>query len=149
MINRLGMSHLRMGCVIAAMLVSALQGCTNAKHAKFENKMISAFSTCNSQQRCALHVSDLTEFRWDKLYVFKHTAGRREVESILGTKLTEFEEIHRRIVFTKAGSVVFHEEEPTEIERPIADEVVFDIPDTQDYKVYSSDVTFSVQHVKT
>jgi hypothetical protein len=91
----------------------------------------------------------VTDFKWDKFYVFKYTAHRDVVEKAIGKTLKDYKEFHRRIVFTEKGNVVFHEEEPTDIEHVMNNEVVCDIPDSSDFRVYDADAVFTVQKVST
>ncbi len=62
-------------------------------------------------------------------------------------KPREFTEFHRRIAFVDKGRVVLEEEYPTNVERPVNGEVIFDTPDTTTYKSYSCDAGFRVSKV--
>jgi hypothetical protein len=115
---------------------------------RFEAKLVSAITTkCQSQFPCTLRIKDVTDFEWDKLYVFKYTAHRGVVEKAVGHQLKDYGEFRRRIAFTNKGNIVLYEEEPTNIEHLVNNEVVFDIPDSSDYRIYDSDATFAVQKI--
>jgi hypothetical protein len=125
-------------------------GCKKETTSGFESKLVSAITTkCQSQAPCTLRIKDMTNFEWDKLYVFKYTASHEVVEKVIGKPLKDYNEFHRRIVFTHNGHIVFYEEEPTNVEHVINNEVVLDIPDSADYRVYGADSVFTVQKVST
>lgn len=112
---------------------------------KFERKMVSAIvANCQDRPECLLRPRDVTNFQWDKMFVFGYGASDSEVERVLGTKHRWGGEFQRKIVFTNGGKVVFHEEEPTDVEHPLKDEVAFDFSPNSDYGVYSNNVVFKV-----
>lgn len=112
---------------------------------KFERKMISVIvANCQGRQECLLRPRDVTNFQWDKMFVFGYGASDSEVERVLGTKDRWGGEFQRKIVFTNGGKVVFHEEEPADVEHPLKDEVAFNFPPNFDYGVYSQNVVFKV-----
>ena len=112
---------------------------------KFERKMVAVIvANCQGNQECLLRPQDVTNFQWDKMFVFGYGASESEVERVLGTKDRWGGEFQRKIVFTNRGKIVFHEEEPTDVEHPLKDEVAFDFPPNSDYGVYSKNVVFKV-----
>jgi hypothetical protein len=141
-------SNCRLGKRVNAsvgLLLFVLQlSCTKTSN-HFEEALVQLISSrCRSEAQCSVRVSDVTTFQWDKMYVFKYTATHSEVERALGRKFEGYLELHRRVVFTRGNEIVFHEEEPTDIEKLVSGEVVFDIPDANDYQVYDSETTFAV-----
>src|ERR1700686_761602 len=138
------------GVLAGTALFCLALGCEKQTTSGFESKLISAItSKCQTPVPCTLRMKDMTNFEWDKVYIFKYTAHRGVVEKAIGSPLKDFTEFHRRIVFTDNGHVVFHEEEPTNIEHVKNNEVVFDIPDSSEYSVYGEDVMFTVQKIST
>ena len=120
-----------------------LLGCSGSRG--LENRMVTRIeNNCASSPKCTLRMKDVTEFAWDRMYAFKYTASEKEVEDALGVKPGVFRELQRKLVFTKNGRIVFQEDEPTNVEHPIKDEVVFDIPDNASYRVYGPEVAFNV-----
>ena len=49
------------------------------------------------------------------------------------------------MIFLHGGKLVYGEAEPTDVEAPINNQVIFDIPDTDAYRSYSSESEFQVQ----
>jgi hypothetical protein len=129
--------------VLGATVLTSILCCTGSR--KFEVKMVTAIAkNCQDPEHCALRLRDVTNFEWDRMFAFGYGAREYEIERILGTKYRWGGEFQRKIVFMKGKEIVFHEEEPTDIERPLKDEVVFDFAQNSNYGVYSHDVTFKV-----
>ncbi|HEX7286031.1 MAG TPA: hypothetical protein VF532_07595 [Candidatus Angelobacter sp.] len=131
----------------ALVLICIGLGCK--KHnAPFEAKLLSAIDVkCQGRFPCTLRIKDVTDFEWDNLYVFKYTAHRGIVEKAVGHELPDFQEFHRKLIFTNRGNIVLYDEEPTNIEHVVNNEVVFDIPDSNDYSSYDANATFVIQKI--
>jgi hypothetical protein len=133
--------------VLGIIVGSLLTGCeaTHINRWGFEAKIVSAIKAkCRDSANCTIRIADLTKFSWDKMFVFKYGAQRREVEEALGCPFPNYTEFTRKIVFMSEGKVVFSEQEPTNVERPLDQEVSFDVPDTDEHKQYGPDIAFSV-----
>jgi hypothetical protein len=68
----------------------------------------------------------------------------RSTEKELKVPLPDWEEFRRMIIFTSGGKLVYFEKNPTNIEHPINEEIVFDIPDRSGHRVYGPDPYFDV-----
>jgi len=60
---------------------------------------------------CVVKMVNITSFNWDKMYVFSENSGLEDVNKQLGFEYPYFEDIAKRIIFTKSKKVVYHEEE--------------------------------------
>lgn len=120
-----------------------LVGCSGARGVE---KQIDAFieRNCAGRSSCELRLQGATPFAWDKMYVFKYSAQRSEIEFAIGSKLKTYHELRRYLIFTKAGTVVYSEDEPTNVEHPIRNEIVFAMPDSANYQEYGADTLFMV-----
>lgn len=118
--------------------------CTSSKHGPFETKMIQTIATCKDQSQCVLRMSDITSFTWNKMYACKYTE-RDEIEKAIGAKLDKFTEFQDRIIFMNGTTIMLNEEEPTDVEKPMPDGIVFDIPDTTPCQSYHHSVRFNVK----
>ena len=86
--------------------------------------------------------------QWDKMYVFKESASLEKINQVIGFNYPYFEDVAKRIIFTKSGKVVFHEDEFPGVESAKNGELVFNIGDTIDYKIFlPSEAIFNVQKV--
>ena len=117
-----------------AVISMMLSGC---KSNTFENKITNKIESNCKQNSCTIRIKEITDFNWDKMYVFKYNVTLEEVNKVLGVSLENYTEFTRKIIFTSGGKIVYEEEEKTNIEGLINNEVVFDIPDTINYKAYN------------
>src|ERR1700686_1433058 len=93
---------------------------------KFEMKMVASIAAnCQDHEDCTLRLQDVTSFEWDRMFAFGYGARESEIERVLGAKYHWGGEFQRKIVFMKGGKIVFHEEEPTDIEHPLKEEEAF------------------------
>ena len=140
--NRKMITALIIGVTVVALL--ALYRYSRGSR-KFEMKMVSVINAnCRGRSECLLRLQDVTDFEWDKMVVFGYGASDSEVEHVLGIKDHRGGEFQRNIVFTKEGKIVFHEEEPVDVERPLRDEVIFNFSSGADYAIYPHNVVFKV-----
>jgi hypothetical protein len=128
-------------CLIVAM---AFLGCN--KHKNIEEKIVDAVGKkCKGGSECIITMRELTDFSWDKMYVFDYRATSEDIEKVVGADIiTSFEEFTKYIIFTFAGKVVFYEKYDMAVEGFIDvtfrdKEVVFDIPYDTKYRVYTPD----------
>jgi hypothetical protein len=95
---------------------------------------------------CIINISDLIDFKWDKLY-FLPDGFTTDLDDF--PKAIKEEMLNNSIryhffdewIFTLNDSIVYCEVHSIDIERPTKNEVVFDIPDTSDYQIYTKDKT--------
>jgi hypothetical protein len=100
--------------------------------------------SCRSSNVCTIRVRDATNFDWDKMYVFKYTANRDEIVKVIGSPLPRYNEFKRKLIFVSGGKLAYSEEEPTDIESVINEQIVFGIPDNESYREFGSDPVFEV-----
>ena len=113
-----------------------------------EGRLVASITkNCEDSKVCTIRLRDATNFDWDKVYVFKYTATRDEIARVIGFPLPRYEEFKRKIVFLNAGKLAYSEADPTDIEGLINEEVVFDIPDNESYRTFSSNAVFEVTKV--
>lgn len=118
---------------------------SSCKSNTFESKITKKIESNCKQNSCTISIKDVTDFTWDKMYVFKYNVTLEEVNKVLGLNFANYTEFTRKIIFTSGGKVVYREEEKTNIEGLVNNEVVFDIPDTINYKAYNiEDAKFTV-----
>ena len=86
---------------------------------------------------CIVNISNIVNFEWDKLYVFKYGAiNENNIPESVNNILTNSNGFTRKLIFTLKDSVVYYEEHSIDIEKLKKNEVIFDIPDTAMYKIY-------------
>ena len=135
----------RLAIVILALVLLESCGRKSINPNSVEGKLVARInSTCQDSSVCTIRVRDVTNFDWDKMYVFKYTATSDQMNKAVGLPLPPYEEFERKIIFVGGGKVVYSEADPTDVEKPIDQEVVFDMPDDALYKSYGRDSVFRV-----
>ena len=130
-------------CLFLLAGVSFLSGCSGTRGTE---KQIGAYieKNCAGRTSCVVNLRGATPFEWDKVFAFKYSVKHSEIEQAIGAKITGYHELRRYLIFTKAGAVVHSEDEPTNVEHPIKNEVVFAMPDSASYQEYGIDTSFTV-----
>ena len=82
------------------------------------------------------------------MYAFKYEVTYEEMQKVLGVKPTEFTEFKRKLIFLDGKKIIHEEEEKTNIENVVNNQVVFDIPDSLNYKCYSVNDAIFIAHKK-
>jgi len=133
--------------IVGILLLVSFQSCgtKTVDPNSIEGKLVTKIkTTCGESSGCTVRIRDVTDFAWDRVYVFKTTADQSEVEKTIGVPFPQYREFRRSIIFLKGGKLVYGEANPTDVEAPIKDQVIFDIPDTDDYRAYSPESRFEV-----
>ncbi|MDH6251250.1 hypothetical protein M2347_000977 [Chryseobacterium sp. H1D6B] len=108
-------------------------------NSKFENQIVTLIKESCAAENCFIDLSEITSFKWNKLYVFKETASNAEVEKIINQKYPYFEDVARRFIFIdKNNKIVYHEDVFPNVEGLADEDVIFDIPDSINYKIYTN-----------
>lgn len=105
-----------------------------------ENKIVNYVETNCKQFPCTVRIIEITDFDWDKMYVFDYGVPFDEIEKVTGTNISVKVEFTRKLIFTRDGKLVRYEELPTDIENIVNNEVVFG--DSNNYshtKIYSAE----------
>src|SRR5437588_11766583 len=107
--------------IIVMLLLVPLQCCTKSIDSNsVEGKLVARInSTCQDSSVCTIRVRDVTNFDWDKMYVFKYTATSDQMNKAVGLPLPPYEEFKRKIITVSAGKDIYSEAEPTDLEKAI------------------------------
>jgi hypothetical protein len=81
---------------------------------------------CPKTSDCPIRLRDVTSFDWDKMFYFEYAVPPAEREKVVGVQLAT-EEFRRQLVFLRGGSIVRNNLLPTDIERPIENEIDFQV----------------------
>ena len=70
-------------------------------------------SKCRGIDSCTttINIQEVTDFKWDRLYLFTIGASLEDVNKALGFDYPYFEDIASRVVFTLGNKIVYHEDE--------------------------------------
>ena len=118
------------------LLMIVLYSCSNGH---LENKIDNKIEgTCKSGT-CLINIRELTDFPWDKMYVFDMSVTYDQMVKVLGVKPTEYTEFTRKLVFMLNHQITYFEEDKTDIETAVNGQLDFDIPYGTNYKCYPID----------
>jgi hypothetical protein len=96
--------------------------CSNSQ--TIEQRIGQRVNACSASP-CVVKIADLTDFAWDQMHVFEAGATLDEIQKSIGTSFPGYVEFTRRFVFLKNGAIVHREDEPTNLEHPVAGQVSF------------------------
>lgn len=134
--------------IVGALCLVLLQSCGTPAidpHS-IEGKLVAKIkTTCGESSGCTIRLRDVTDFDWDRVCVFNYAVTKDQIEKIIGAPFPRYVEFRRSIIFLKGGKVVYSEADPTDIEGPLNDQVVFDIAERGNYRTYSSESRFELQ----
>lgn len=116
-------------------------GCLNNGNGKLENEIATSIKKNCKSENCQVDISQLTTFRWSKLYVFRETASLEVVEQILNQKYPYYVDVARRLVFTdNTNKVIYHEDVFPNVEGVKNQEVIFLMPDTITHRIFANPI---------
>ena len=93
---------------------------------------------CSGFDSCIFNMKEITDFNWDKLYLFKEGTSLEDINKALGFNYPYFTDIANRIIFVKDHTIAYHEDEFIDPEAKPKSNVSFDIyNDTVPYYVFN------------
>lgn len=88
--------------IISVLLV----GCNNSGN-DFSNKIIKTIDgKCEKGGSCTFKMSDITDFRWDKLVVYGLGSSQKEISRALGVRYKDSVDMTSGMVFVYKGKIV-------------------------------------------
>lgn len=93
-------------------------------------------------------ISNLTDFKWDKMYVFNAATGPDEISDAIGINYSYYQEFSKSMVFLYKKKIVHYENNEDNIETATDGSVIFDYPDSLMHQVYTpKQAVFKVKKV--
>jgi len=137
-----GQKRIRFCVALGITILLLLCGCHHT--GRVETKIVALIHECPAITTCQISLRSATSFDFDSMYAFDDNSDAQDRARILRIKDEGFEEMTRQLVFLKAGKIVHQENEPTNFEGIVKNQVVFDSADRQNFEVFSCDAVFSV-----
>jgi hypothetical protein len=127
-------------------LILLLTGCGSNS---LEDKIALKASSCT--EPCLISLAELTNFKWDKMYASDLPSTLEEINRVIGTEYPYYEEFTRPIIFLNEGKIIYHENNPSNIEGVIDGQVIFgNATDTTKFRVFTVDkAVFKVRKRKS
>jgi hypothetical protein len=97
---------------------------------------------CPKISNYSIRLRDVTSFDWDKMFYFDCETRPADREQIVGVQL-ETEEFRRQLVFLRGGRIVRNDLLPTDIEKPIENETVFEVGEEADWITCDNEARFT------
>ena len=95
------------------MIISLLQLISSCSNNKIETKVIKSLERNCRGDTCTVNLNELTEFDWDKVYIFDDWSTPEKISKTIGIeykKNNHFPDGYHKMIFVKASEIV-HEEE--------------------------------------
>jgi hypothetical protein len=100
---------------------------------------------CKPNSDCIISIKELTNFNWEKFYVFGVTTTLEDMNKALGFNYPYYKEFCRTLVFLENNQIIYHEENASNIERIENNEVVFNYSDSVKFACFTpSNAIFEV-----
>lgn len=103
----------------------------------FDAKIVSYLKDNCNNFPCTIRISEITNFEWDRMYVFSKGATMEIIQEAVGQYIPEKTQFTRKIVFTKNDNVVHYEELPTIIDEIVSNQVYFDNVEDDKREIYT------------
>lgn len=114
--------------------------CSNYKKSEFEKGVELKYNkTCIDSSVCIVNIKEITNFKWDKMFVFKTTASLEIINEALGFDYPYFEDVAERIVFVKDNKIIYHDDYYPTFDDNVYTSLVFEIGSGLPYKSFNTD----------
>ncbi|MFW6281929.1 MAG: hypothetical protein ACOC1O_03950 [bacterium] len=125
--------------IVLIILTVTVISCSNKS---LTEKIITIINTkCKNQNNCLISINEITDFKWDKMFVFKPGATLQEINEALGIKYKGKPDIKHIIVFMNNDNIVYLEEKIYNPEKP--SKVFFNFNDLEEnYMIFKKDDAF-------
>jgi hypothetical protein len=124
-------------------LFLALTGCE--RRGKVERGILREIHhSCAIKNSCTIRIKDFAAFDWDRMYFFTGQGTSQDRSDALGTREEGYREFEEQLVFLKNGRIVYQESEPTNIEKRVRNDVVFQSLGNQNFIFFEPKAVFSV-----
>jgi hypothetical protein len=132
-------------CCFGFLVVLMTFGC--ARQPPVAAAIRSRIQLCAKDRPCVISMRDVTRFDWDICYAFEYGTTRAVREAVLHTADPSYSEFEPQLVFLKSGRIVYEESHPTDVEHPLRNEIVFDIPEGAAFRAYRRDARFTAEEI--
>ena len=85
---------------------------------------------CRPAARCVIQLREVTPFEWDRMFYFDYAVSPAARRSAVGLPF-DIEEFRRQLVFLRNGKLVRNDLLPTNVEKPVENELDFESGEQQ------------------
>ncbi len=118
----------------------AMAVCLTSCSENIEKRIATQGRHCKNNLNCEIVISQLTNFTWDKMFVFDMPANLEVINKAIGMSYANYyQEYTRSIIFLNGNKIVHYENNRADFEDIVDGQVLFDYPDSLKYQVYKPD----------
>ncbi len=104
----------------------AIAACNRVTPTSIEGRIGRAITDrCRPAARCVIQLREVTPFEWDRMFYFDYGVLPNARRSAVGLPF-DTEELRRQLVFLRNGQVVRNDLLPTDVEKPVENELAFE-----------------------
>ena len=96
---------------------------------------------CHESPNCTVQLRELTPFEWDRMFYFD-TVPPADRQKAVGVQI-KTEEFRRQLVFLRDGKIVRNELLPTDVEKPVENEIAFQAGDRYGFMTCDREAVFA------
>lgn len=134
----------RLVAVVSAFL--AIAGCDRVTPTSIEGRIGRAITDrCPPASRCVIQLREVTAFEWDRMFYFDYGVSPAARHSVVGFPF-DTEELRRQLLFVRNGKVIRNDLLPTDVEKPVENELVFEGGKQADWLSCDRGAQFEVTH---
>jgi hypothetical protein len=82
--------------------------------------------------KCVIQLREVVPFEWDRMFYFDYGVSPAARRTAVGSPF-DTEELRRQLIFLRNGQVVRNDLLPTDVEKPIENELAFEAGDQADW----------------
>ena len=118
------------------LLLIVLFICRCSGNGNIEREIKNTISKVCINNDCRIVISKLTDFKWDKMFVFDSPVSLETITEAIGTDYPGYVEFSRTLIFMNKGSIVYYENNPSKIETFTPGQVIFNYHHSVKYKMF-------------
>ncbi len=97
---------------------------------------------CRQNKDCVVAIKDVTDFSWDKLYVFDYGIDKYEIDKIVGINVNASDNNTRKLIFIKDNELVYLEQNLSIVDKAAEGEIIFLEMDRKNFAEYNFNAQF-------
>ncbi len=107
-------------------VLAAIAACNRVTPTSIEGRIGRAITDrCRPAARCVIQLREVTPFEWDRMFYFDYVVSPTARLSVVGLPF-DTAELRRQLVFLRNGQVVRNDLLPTNVEKPVENELDFE-----------------------
>lgn len=109
---------------VLLLISSLISGCFMLR--SIERRIGERIDNCQPNTDCIIKIAGITDFQWDKMFVFDYGVPFNEIQKHTGTEYGSYEEFKRQLVFINDGKIIHQENLLTHVSEMVDGAVQFD-----------------------